>query len=282
MAVYAMAGLENTTTGDFIPYVMGVARDVLAGPGEEVVGVDILMNIPLDHALDVRLEGLPMRVRAGPDRFRVTAVIDLGGEGIIERMQRRVGADGRSVFFEPIDVVRQGSIERVFRFTAQPALYGALSDGRYSIEAGWYTRDFEDVPWTERDVHGVVDVAGPVVVDGFLGIPVAAAPVYGAHLPEDRIIRWTADGPEPDYHQVLIFGGDGNPAWRHFTPGNVREAPIPDLSTIPEISDISPGVITWAVFAVKIPGFVYDEFSYTYLYDAYWSHSSLDLFTAFQ
>src|SRR5688572_10676589 len=43
LAVYALAGLENTSTGRFVPYVMGIARNVLAGPGETVSGVDILM-----------------------------------------------------------------------------------------------------------------------------------------------------------------------------------------------------------------------------------------------
>ena len=65
-----MAGLQNTVTREFLPYVMGVARNVLTGPGEEVENVDIIMNIPLDHFLgralvEVRLLDLGRFERGG-------------------------------------------------------------------------------------------------------------------------------------------------------------------------------------------------------------------------
>jgi len=270
MAVYALAGLENTLTGEFTPYVMGVARNVLAGPGETITGVDIVMEIPLDHGIDVALSGLPMAVRTGPDRFKVTANVDLGGEGVIVR----------EVNGNPIDEVRRRRNDRPFRFTAQPALLGSLSDGRYRFEAGWYTGDFDSQPFTVMVQNGVSDVASVVSMDGFLGIPQPVAPAYGERLPDDRILRWTHDGPDPDFYVVLMVGGDGNPAWRHFAPGTTREAPIPDLSSIPGIDDISTGFVTWVVYAVKSPGFVFDEFRYSDLVDQYWSHWSVDYFVA--
>lgn len=278
MAVYAIAGLENTVTGEFIPYVMGIARNVLAAPGEEVIDTDIYMDIPLDHYVDVRLEGLPMRARTGPDRFKVSAYIDLGGEGVI--MRETPPPPPPPAAAEPMDVVRARSIERVFRFTAQPALFGALSDGRYTFQAGWFTGDFDAQPYTMRVVNGVREVSAPTVIGNFLGIPQPVSPAYGERLPADRILRWSVDGPEPSFFVVLMIGGDGNPAWRHFVPGNITEAPIPDLSSIPEISDISEGFITWVVFSVEVPGFVFDTFSYTMLYDRYWSAHSIDYFTA--
>jgi hypothetical protein len=270
LAVYALAGLENTNTGEFIPYVMGIARNVLGGPGEEVEGADIVMEIPLDHRLDVRLNEIPTQTDRGPDRFRVESYIDLGGEGVIVR----------EVNAELIDTVRGRSAERPFRFFSQPALYGALSDGRYRIIAGWYTNDFESQPYTVRMRQGVREVASEVILDGFLGVPVATSPAYGDDLPVDRMLRWEADGPDPSFHVVLMIGGDGNPAWRHFTPGDLREAPIPDLSTIPEITDITPGFIQWVVFAVTIPGFRYNELSYAHLGDDQWEAYASDFFTA--
>ena len=65
-----------------------------------------------------------------------------------------------------------------------------------------------------------------------------------------------------------------------FLPGNVREAPIPDLSGIPEITDIPSGFLTWGVFAVSIPGFDFDEFRYEYLSDRYWDAWAVDFFSA--
>ena len=281
LAVYALAGLESPSSGEFTPYVMGIARNVLGGPGEEVTGADMVMNIPLDHSIDVQLENLPMPARLGPDRFRVDANIDLGGEGILVRGMWRGTPGGLDSYFEPVwDTVRGRSTASTFRLYAHPALYDALSDGRYRIQAGWYTDDFEDAPYTVVVRSGVRDVASAVVIDDFLGIPQASAPAYGGMIPADRVLRWESDGMEPDLHVVLMIGGDGNPAWRHFAPGNVYEAPVPDLSSVPEISDISPGVITWVVYAVKIPGFTFDELSYAYLNERYWSHYAVDYFTA--
>ncbi|MEM9069068.1 MAG: IPT/TIG domain-containing protein [Myxococcota bacterium] len=270
-AVYAMAGLENRTTGEFLPYVMGVARNILVGPGDEVENVEIIMNIPLDHFLDVELADIPGPGRTGPDRFVASADIDLGGEGLIVR---RV-ANAR------IDVVRQRGTERPFRFFAQPALLGALEDGRYRVETSWVTGDFDADPSTHRVRNGIREVDTVITVGEFLGVPVATSPGFGERIPSDRVLRWETDGGEtPDFHLVLIIGGDGNPAWRMFVRGDQQEAPIPNLETIPGINDISRGFITWAVFAISIPGFDFNEVSYADLNDRAWSAWAIDVFTA--
>ncbi|GAB5550380.1 MAG: hypothetical protein SangKO_101400 [Sandaracinaceae bacterium] len=270
LAVYALAGLEQTSTGRFIPYVMGVARNVLAGPGQTITGVDIVMNIPLDHYLEVEVTGLPMETPRGPDRFRLQANIDLGGEGVINRV----------VNAEEVDVVRRRDAGRAFRFVAQPSLEGALADGRFRVEAGWFTGDFDSQPYTIVVEEGVTAIDNTLTMGNFLGIPQATSPGLGERLPADRTLRWSADGPDPDLHIVLMVGADGNPAWRMFLPGNVREAPIPDLSGIPEITDIPSGFLTWGVFAVSIPGFDFDEFRYEYLSDRYWDAWAVDFFSA--
>ncbi|MFK7985246.1 MAG: IPT/TIG domain-containing protein [Sandaracinaceae bacterium] len=270
LAVYAIAGLENAAEGRFVPYVMGVARNVLVGPGETAEGVDIIMSIPLDHYLAVELTGLPAEVRTGPDRFRLAADIDLGGEGIIVR----------NVNGQNLDILRRRDASREFRFVAQPALEGTLSDGRYRVESGWYTGDFDGQPYSAGVENGVTAVDDTLVFGDFVGIPEPTAPSYGERLPDDRILRWTADGPDPSFHVVIVIGSDGNPAWTLYTPGNIREAAIPDLNAIEEITDIPTGFMTWAVFSVTVPGFVYDEFRYQYLADQFWSRWAVDFFTA--
>lgn len=270
LAVYALAGLENDTDGRFVPYVMGVGRNVLAGPGETVTGVDIVMNIPLDHYLEVEVTELPREAAAGPDRFRLRADIDLGGEGVIVPIVNDID----------LNTLRRRDASRAFRFVSQPSLEGALRDGRYRVEAGWFTGDFDGQPYTVAVENGVTAIDSTLVMGGFVGIPQPTAPAFGDRIPADRILRWDADGAMPDLNIVLIVDPTGNPAWRMFLPGNVREAPIPDLSSIEGLDDINPGFLTWAVFAISIPGFDFDEFRYEYLNDRFWSRWAVDYFTA--
>ncbi|MBX7194711.1 MAG: IPT/TIG domain-containing protein [Sandaracinaceae bacterium] len=272
LAVYALGGLENPTAGQFIPYVMGVARNVLAGPGETVTGVDIVMDIPLDHYVEVGLGAQPAALDEGPDRYRLQAFLDLGGEGVVVRQF--------STF--DFDTVRRRDASRAFRFVAEPALLGTLTDARYQISAGWYTGEFDQYPYTTTTLNGVTAVDDVVTMPDFLGVPDAVAPTNGGPIPADRILRWraTEGGDEADFHVIMMVGGDGNPAWQMFVPGNVYEAPIPDFSTIPGLEDISAGTIFWAIFSIKVPGFVFDEFRYTYLNDRYWSHAAVNQFFA--
>jgi hypothetical protein len=270
LAVYALAGLEETATGRFVPYVMGVARNVLAGPGQVVEDVDIIMDIPLDHFVEAQLAELPGPARTGPDRFRLQANIDLAGEGVI----------AREIAGVELDVLRSRDAARPFRFLAQPALEGTLSDGRYRVEAGWFTGDFDGQPYTVVVERGVTAVDDTIVMGGFLGLPQPTAPTNGARLPDDRVFRWEADGPDPDLQVLVMVGADGNPAWRMYLPGNVREAPAPDFASIPGLEDLPPGFLTWGVFAISIPGFDFNEFRYSDLNDFFWTRWAVDFYTA--
>jgi hypothetical protein len=281
-AVYALAGLEENSSGRFVPYVMGIARNILVGPGDTLSDVDIVMDIPLDHYVDVELGARPPAVRTGPDRYRVQAHVDLGGEGVIYRCVGPACEDTDPFTVgQEYDLLRRRDADRPFRFVGTPSLDRALRDGRYRIIAGWYTSEYDQPPYTRVVMSGVTAVDEVVTTPDFLGIPVAESPAYGERIPTDRILRWSAGGtPTPDLHVILMQGGDGNPAWRIFVRGDVTEAPIPDLSAIPDIDDISGGTLVWAIYAVKIPGFDFATFSYTHLNDRYWSHSAYDYFIA--
>jgi len=268
--VYALGGLENTMTGQFIPYVMGVARNVLVGPGEDLYGVNILINIPLDHSLVADLGEIPPQIHGEPDRFYMRAVMDLGGEGVIVRNVN--GTD--------FDTIRRRDTSREFRFVAEPALEGTLADGRFQIIAA-YANAYEQPPYTVVLPRGITAVDEHVQLPDFLGVPNATSPATGERLPADRILRWEEPGgAQPDFHLILMVGGDGNPAWRMFVRGDVHEAAIPDLSSIPMIEDISSGQIVWVVYSISIPGFDFDTLTYNYLNEAYWSAYAYNYFTS--
>ena len=243
-AVFALAGIEDVQTRVFSPYVMGIARNVLAGPGEDVVGADMVMNIPLDTTLDVDLNDIPRSVRSGPDRFRVEAYLDLGGEGVIRRSIVRdellclsdeqcpakhtcepvnVGGGSQLVCVQRFDVVRGLNAQVPFRLFDQPSRSGALRDGRFWIRGGWYTGPFESTPYSVRVDQGIAST-GVAAVNDFLGIPEPVEPPLGARLGADRVLRWEADRDPPAFHVVVLTGSDNQAAWRLFVPGDVNEA----------------------------------------------------------
>jgi hypothetical protein len=130
-------------------------------------------------------------------------------------------------------------------------------------------------------MNGVTAVDSTVQLPDFLGVPDALAPANGERIPADRVIRWQEQGgPHPDFHLILINGGDGHRAWRLFVPCDQFTAPIPDLSSIPMVEDIAGGTLDWEIYSISIPGFDYDTMTYNYLNQRYWSAYSFNFFTA--
>jgi hypothetical protein len=270
LAVYALAGIERLDTQEFTPYVLGIAHNVVTSPGDEVRNVDLSMTITLDRELDVALSGLPAPTSDGPSVFSVRAYVDLGGEGLIVRNVKSVS----------LDILSRHTGNELFRFLGQPAFVGGLADASYYVLAGYFTPDM-DVPFTRQKRTGVPQGSVPLQLNMFLGIPQTAAPAQnGGPLPDDRVLRFTLDGPAADLITVDILGGDGQPIWSEVLPGSAREVPIPDLSSIKGQADIAPGFVQWTVTAAKIDDFRYNQFQYTYLSSRYWTHTAANSFFA--
>jgi len=269
LAVYALAGIERTDTGEFTPYVTGVAHNVVTMPGEEAADVDISMSITLDRELDVQLSGLPASFDDGPDAFRVSAHLDLGGEGVIVR----------EVNSRSYDSLTRYSSTELFRFTAEPALVSELADASYLVTASYFSAS-DSGPYTRQTLSGVLPGQEPLVMDGFLGIPKAVSPITGARIPDDRVLRFELTGPTPDMIIVDIYGGDTRLAWTEILPGTTRRIPVPDFSLIEGYSDLEPGFVRWKVTAVRLADFQYNEFQYSYLASRYWTHESVNNFYA--
>ena len=54
---------------------------------------------------------------------------------------------------------------------------------------------------------------------------------------------------------------------------------LPDLATIDGIDDVPEGLVTWGIFAVRIPGFVFNEFNYDHLSDRLWEAYAADFYS---
>lgn len=269
LAVYALCGLERIDNGQFTPYVMGLARNVVTSPGEENTGVDVVMDVSLDRELAVTLADYPAPTPGGPSEFRVRAHVDLGGEGVIVR----------EVGNRAFDVVRRSVGSDSFRFFGQPPFSRLLADASYEVIAGYYTPEV-DVPLTTQRLVGVKQNIPELQVSNFLGIPRAVAPPAGGMLPSDRTLRFGLEGEPADLIVIDILDGTGFPVWTEILPGDAREVPLPDFSLIEGEKDLAPGFITWTVTAVKIDEFTYNEFRYAQLQPRFFTHTAINTLTA--
>jgi len=274
LAVYALAGVENEETGEFLPYVMGIARSVLVGPGEVVSEVNVVMDIPLDHYLDVQLDGVPEEPEDEQGRLHVRADIDLAGEGVIVR--RHAG--------EWLDRISARTAERNFRFTAQPALHGALSDGRYRVDAYWevdpetalITLDLDrPTPRWHAIRRGIREVDTTVVLDTFHGIPTPLAPTPGGRIPADRMLRWEVPGDTPTFYVVYLYDispmGQLVPLWTLFVNGEQNYARIPNVDPVDGLSDPARQAQVMEILGVTVEGLDFSDVSYADLAENRWS-----------
>lgn len=271
LAVYAIAGLERRDDARFVPYVMGVRRGVLVGPGERVQDVDIVMDMLLEQRLEVNVSEVPSGGAEPPDQWTADLHLDLGAEGVIVR---RVNG-------EELDRRRALSDSRRFDFGALPALEGPLQGARLGLEIRWATGPFATEPRLFGRV-GDIRQYGQVDVGGFVGIASPTSPVDGGVVAADRTLRWVVDGAPADFQVISLVGSDGNPAWRLVLPGDARQAPLPDFSIIDGLLDLASGSFRWSISAGKKPGFSFENFSYPDLRTSRWTYGASRSMVAIQ
>lgn len=281
IAIYALAGVERSTTDPmtmmttrrFTPYMMGVARNVLASPvnpstpDEGIVdNLVINMNIPLDHQTPLNVTPYPLGTgETQPNIFHASVFIDLGGEGVIPRPELAVTG-------------RRGG---AYAFSGLPAFSGALADARLRIHARYASgaitgpRTFQDTPapCTGLIVGGITTPDETVNVRDWMGIPDLMAPMQGGALPSDRTVRFQVNPmlASPDLLILTLQWGMGM-QWQHLAPGAVRAIQYPDLSTVMGLEDLPRGsTLGMSLVGVRIPGFNFDRFTYATIGQAYWS-----------
>lgn len=268
LAVYALGGLEDMTTGRFIPYVMGVRRDVVTAPATVTEGVDIVMAIPLDRALKFSFSTAVTGDDIGPLEYRASIFMDLGAEGFVKRV----------VNGKPLDTRVGYRADELFAFFGQPAAEGVISDLRYSALAGWYTGSYADFPYTEALLEGIVPSQTPISISSMLDVPKEVLPKRGQVLPRDRTLRWQATAPNPQLYVVNLYLADGTPVWEQIVPGSNRSAVLPDLSEFPESGGLPSGRMHWSVRGLRVRGFEYNRFDYSALQSRHWTHDTVNEF----
>lgn len=268
LAVYAIAGLETTGTPSprFTPYVMGVARSVLASPRAHLVNVYLDMNIPLDHETDVTLADPPDQIDGSPNRFRVETWVDLGGEGVIPRPDIKV--TGRTTS-DP------------YRLVAQPAFLGTLADARMIVRGTYGTGTYYEDPESTVVVSGLLTPDVPVRIDHWIGIPRITSPIDGGSLPASRQLAFNVLGGDPNMFWTVLsqLGSSCRNGfylgdvvwWQHHFAGDVRTITMPDISSVPGLTDLPHQLYQFSICGFNVAGFDYNNFRYQYLSQYYWT-----------
>ena len=277
-AVVAMAGLFDTETEAFQAFGMGVARGVLVGPGENVIGVDVVVDIPLDTGLLVNLENPPDLNTPGwlgPVEYTIRPVIDLGGEGAIVM-------SGHGLPVLPAPALRPGTYRfddgsRSILLSGMAPLTGNLADASYSFIAGAYSAAGA-APFSIRIERGLVNISTPITIGDFIGTPRPIDPAPDtmasafSHLLENEA---PATG-SPTFHLHLLVNEEGDSLLRTFARGSALRAPIPDFrgKSVPVFP--SEEKVFWTFFDYRILGQTFDDFNYRHLRRDYWSAYAAD------
>ncbi len=271
LAVIALAGIERIADGAFTPYGMGVARHIVAGPGERVEGIEICVTHPMDVSLRIELVDPPLVETAGaPNTYRIDVFLDLGGDG---------------VFWSPLRsrYVTDAAVPLVFPGWVSPN--GDLADATYVVVAGAYNRTVDALgmtgdfnPFSVVISSGHRNVFDPIVVDRFIGIPRAVDPTFGAVVRGSRM-SFTHALTAPDFWLVMLQTyPDQAPLWRIILPGCRTSYELPDIAALAGLPELPAGYSLWIVYGIRAPGFVYDEWSYRFLSERFWSAYAADAF----
>jgi len=258
MAVYAVAGIYNKATSSFQPYVMGLTRGVVVGPGDTAVA-NIKVVIPLTEKITVRLKDAP----AGLPRYQARLAIDLGADGLLMRPDSELSADG---------VPASLSYGRLPAFNHQP-----LIDATYTAEVQLSTNyKNSQIPLSVATVRMNLPKGGEILVDKFLGPPRQVKPGPGGRL-QGNTLAWTHSGGTPSLNVIILRKTDQTPVWRFYSPGKITMARLPDPATV-GIPAWPSGPLVWVQYLARLPGFSFDNFNYAHVSTRYWDRYSYDIF----
>ncbi len=279
-AVVAMAGLYNTLSEQFQPFAMGLTRGVLVGPGEEVVGIDVVVDIPLDASLLVNLDKAPNLNTPGwigPVEYTIRPVIDLGGEGAIV-----MNGHGQPALALPAlqpGTYRFDEASSSIVLQGMAPLTGNLADASYSFIAGAYSADGA-APFSIRIERGITNISTPITIGDFLGTPrpVDPAPDTIASANAFHLQHEAPSTGSPTFTLHQFVDADGEKLLRTFTRG-AAAAEVPDFrgKMVPLFPSLAK--VFWTFFSFRIVGQSFDEFSYRHLRRDYWSAYAADSHT---
>ena len=258
MAIWAVAGIYDKSSGTFEPYAMGVTRGVVVGPGD-VVKADIWVTIPLTEKVTVKIKDVP----GGVSRYQIRHAIDLGADGLLMRMDQEVKGDG---------VPASWTFGRLPTFLHKPLL-----SATHTAEVVLDTGQADGLPMTRATERLVQPKGGTILVDKFLGVPQQVKPSPATAL-QGNTLQWAQNGAAPNLSVTIIRKTDETPVWRIYSPGSTPAVKLPDPKTF-GLPPWPKAPVVWLQYLAYLPGFSFDTYTYYHLSSRYWSRWSYDEFS---
>ncbi len=234
------------------PIAMGIRRFVSASPGDQIDGLDLAVDHPMDLLFPADLDNPPRGAPPGPDLYAILPRLNFGAEGYWE-------LDAQSIAVDPAITVRK-----------MPRLDGWPGDISYYLIALAFSATADNTPMTVT-IEETRDVEAGVFITPFVGAPFVIDPGNGV-LGPDRRVTWGVadgfDGPIRPPHANLVTIeepqlGPPKPLWRYVTPSLVTEFEVPELPAEAGATGLGGGVmiLTISPFISEGP-FDFDNFTY--------------------
>jgi hypothetical protein len=240
---------------------MGVARGVTVPAQTHVTGVDVKMDILFDHQVTMAAQP-PTPGPRGPDRFSGAVAMTLGSSGfaILPRARQTVTLPAPNLL----------------PFVGVPSLDHGMAGEQYVLSGVAATGADLQIPASVVSRIRTTNANDPVVLGGFLGVPILAEPATGTW--GGTHVQFMGATGTVDLEVVQITSGNGLVTWTIAAPGGVTAFDVPDLAALasPDPLGLTRGSITTTVHAGRIDGFTYGTLRQGQLSPTSWSAHAFD------
>lgn len=265
-ALYALAGLENKLTGAFSAYAFGRIEGVSVSPGKATETVIISMATPLDQALTVAPAPPPVGPK-GPDRINGTVAVEI--------------ATNRFAILPNMRKTPLLPLAAPLAFVGLPPLDGPLTGSRYIAAAEAVTGSGLSAPMSVVGRVTSNNTSQPLVVDGFVSVPVLKSPANGSPWNgRDLSVEFVAGGFPAQLSVYDISSAGGLVRWQVAVPTASHSIQLPDLGGF-EDAHLPPGPLSISVYGARYDDFEYGTLSYRQLRPRGMNAYSLDIFPSF-
>ena len=263
VTLYVIAGLEDRSEDPprLVAYAMGIARGISVPAQTHVTGVDVKMDVLFDHQVTLAPQP-PLPGPRGPDRFAGSIAMTLGSSGFA------IFPSARQVVTLPAPAT--------IPFVGVPSLDHAASGEQYVLGGVAATGPDLQRPASVVSRIRTTNANDPVVLGGFLGVPVLGEPASGAW--GGTHVEFTGATGPVDLEVVQITSGSGLVTWTIAAPGGVKSFDVPDLAALssPDNVGLIRGGISTTVRAGRIDGFSYGKMRQGQLQSGSWNAHAFD------